>query len=48
MDAVLLTSGCSDPLYRRASRVSMGTVFQIPWTYFDKKTILAGGWNENT
>ena len=37
MDAVLLTSGCSDPLYRRASRVSMGTVFQIPWTYFDKE-----------
>ena len=37
MDAVLLTSGCSNPLYRRASRVSMGTVFQIPWTYFDKK-----------
>ncbi|MDO4325929.1 MAG: RNA methyltransferase [bacterium] len=35
MDAVLLTPGCSDPLYRRASRVSMGTVFQIPWTYFD-------------
>ena len=33
MDAVLLTSGCSNPLYRRASRVSMGTVFQIPWTY---------------
>ena len=33
MDAVLLTSGCSDPLYRRASRVSMGTVFQIPWTF---------------
>ena len=39
MDAVLLTSACSDPLYRRAIRVSMGTVFQIPWTYFDKKTI---------
>ena len=37
MDAILLTDGCSDPLYRRASRVSMGTVFQIPWTYFDKK-----------
>lgn len=37
MDAVLLTGGCSDPLYRRAARVSMGTVFQIPWTYFDKK-----------
>ena len=44
IDAVLLSSGCSDPLYRRAARVSMGTVFQIPWTYissgsdgFDKK-----------
>ena len=33
MDAVLLTSGCSDPLYRRAARVSMGTVFQVPWTF---------------
>ncbi len=33
MDAVLLTAPCSDPLYRRAARVSMGTVFQIPWTY---------------
>ena len=31
MDAVLLTPGCSDPLYRRAIRVSMGTVFQVPW-----------------
>ena len=38
MDAVLLTPGCSDPLYRRSARVSMGTVFQIPWTYFDIKT----------
>ncbi len=36
MDAVLLTSACSDPLYRRAARVSMGTVFQIPWTYLDR------------
>ena len=36
MDAVLLSSGCSDPFYRRAARVSMGTVFQIPWTYFPK------------
>lgn len=36
MDAILLTHGCSDPLYRRASRVSMGTVFQIPWTFIDK------------
>ena len=35
MDAVLLTLGCSNPLYRRAIRVSMGTVFQIPWTFFD-------------
>lgn len=33
MDAVLLTAAGSDPLYRRASRVSMGTVFQVPWTY---------------
>ena len=37
MDAVLLSPGCCDPLYRRAARVSMGTVFQIPWTSFDKK-----------
>lgn len=36
MDAVLLTPACSDPLYRRAIRVSMGTVFQIPWTYLDE------------
>lgn len=33
MDAVLLTPGCSDPLYRRSARVSMGTVFQIPWAF---------------
>ena len=33
IDALILTSGCSDPLYRRAIRVSMGTVFQIPWTF---------------
>ena len=36
MDAVFLTPGCSNPLYRRAIRVSMGTVFQIPWTFVDK------------
>lgn len=36
MDAVILTPACSNPLYRRAIRVSMGTVFQIPWTYVDK------------
>ena len=35
MDAVLLTPACSDPLYRRAIRVSMGTVFQVPWAYLD-------------
>lgn len=35
IDAVLLTPACSNPLYRRASRVSMGTVFQIPWTYLE-------------
>ncbi len=33
IDAVLLTPSCSNPLYRRAIRVSMGTVFQIPWTF---------------
>ena len=33
IDAMLLTAGCSDPLYRRAARVSMGTVFQVPWTF---------------
>ena len=43
MDAVILTGGCSDPLYRRASRVSMGTVFQIPWTMLSKKD---GVWPE--
>ena len=35
IDAVLLTGDCSNPLYRRAIRVSMGTVFQIPWTFVD-------------
>ena len=38
-DAVLLTSGCCDPLYRRSIRVSMGTVFQVPWTLFDTKDL---------
>ena len=42
MDAVILTSGCSDPLYRRAIRVSMGTVFQIPWTFLNEKE--TGAW----
>lgn len=39
MDAVLLTSGCSNPLYRRAIRVSMGTVFQIPWTFLESGAV---------
>ena len=39
MDAVILTGGCSNPLYRRASRVNMGTVFQIPWTFVDNSVI---------
>ena len=38
MDAVLLTPGCSNPLYRRSARVSMGTVFQVPWTYIGTET----------
>ena len=35
MDAVLLTRTCCDPLNRRACRVSMGTVFQVPWTWLE-------------
>lgn len=37
IDAVLLTPACSNPLYRRAIRVSMGTVFQIPWTFLEEQ-----------
>ena len=37
IDAVLLSAGCSDPLYRRAARVSMGTVFQVPWARLGEK-----------
>lgn len=37
MDAVLVTPRCSDPLLRRAARVSMGTVFQIPWTVIGER-----------
>jgi len=40
MDAVLLTPNCSDPLYRRAIRVSMGNVFLVPWTY------MSGNWTQ--
>lgn len=39
MDAVILTPGCSDPLYRRAARVSMGTVFQIEWTFLPEDSL---------
>lgn len=38
IDGVIVTSDSADPLYRRASRVAMGTVFQVPWTYVDAKT----------
>lgn len=37
MDAVLLTTACSNPLYRRSIRVSMGTVFQIPWAWLENE-----------
>ena len=36
MDGILLTAGCSDPLYRRAARVSVGNVFLIPWTFVEE------------
>lgn len=39
MDAIILTPGCSDPLYRRAARVSMGTVFQIEWTFAENDSL---------
>ena len=38
MDGVLVTPTCCDPLHRRAVRVSMGTVFQIPWTYIGARS----------
>jgi len=48
VDAVLVTPHCADPLYRRSVRVSMGTVFQVPWTRIDRWPALdelhAGGW----
>ncbi len=40
VDAVLLTYGSSDPFYRRAARVSMGTVFMVPWTYIPKGAVI--------
>lgn len=44
LDAVLVTPSCSDPLLRRSARVSMGTVFKIPWTYIGKD---AQDWKQN-
>lgn len=44
IDAVLLTEGCSDPLYRRAARVSVGTVFQSPWTWISKGQSTKNAW----
>lgn len=50
IDAVLVTPACYDPLYRRAVRVSMGTVFQVPWTRIGEEAGAgatgAGGWAE--
>ena len=43
MDAVLVTPTCCDPLHRRAVRVSMGTAFQVPWTFIGDK---AADWPE--
>lgn len=44
IDAVILSPDCADPLYRRSSRVSMGTVFQVPWTYMCKSV---SDWESN-
>ncbi len=44
VDAILLSPTCCDPLCRRAIRVSMGTVFQVPWTYLGEN---AADWTEN-
>lgn len=43
IDGVIVTSDSADPFYRRSSRVAMGTVFQVPWTYVDAKTWQHGG-----
>lgn len=48
VDAVLVSPGCADPLYRRSARVSMGTVFQVPWTrlesWQDLEVMVGQGW----
>lgn len=43
INGVIVTSDSADPFYRRSSRVAMGTVFQVPWTYIDAKTWQNGG-----
>lgn len=43
IDGVIVTSDSADPLYRRSSRVAMGTVFQVPWTYIDAHTWQTAG-----
>lgn len=43
IDGVVVTGDCADPLYRRSTRVSMGTVFEVPWTYVDAQTWYAKG-----
>lgn len=43
IDGVVVTSDSADPLYRRSSRVAMGTVFQVPWTYIDAKSWQSNG-----
>ena len=45
VDAVRLTQGCTDPLYRRAARGSMGTVFQVPWAFLPDGAETAGHLN---
>lgn len=44
IDAIIFSPGCADPLYKRAIRVSMGTIFQIPWTIAEGK---ADNWQDN-
>lgn len=44
VDAVLVTPSCGDPLYRRAARVSMGTVFQVPWTRIGMDDVQGWPW----
>lgn len=46
LDAVLVTPSCHDPLYRRAARVSMGTVFQVPWAYIGDSSVQGAARND--